>query len=110
MHIYSLNLSGLYSHTHTHSLTLPLSFCFYYAVVTFEFIDTSAEGTEGSEVINVTITQSVATAAPITLTVTPTEYSPEFGTIPPLDQASPNIATRMYMYMYIYARAHVPTL
>ena len=54
------------------------------------------EGREDSGVINVTVIQSVATAAPINLTITPTEYSPTFGYIPPYDPATPNIATRMY--------------
>ena len=56
----------------------------------------SAEGTEDSGVINVTVIQSIATATPINLTITPTELSP--GDIPsdlPFED-SPNIAIGTY--------------
>ena len=53
------------------------------------------EGREDSGVIDVSVIQSIATAAPINLTITPTEYSPTFGYITPCDPATPNIATRM---------------
>ena len=84
-----LNLPGPPS-SPTPSLSFPP------AVVTFGFINLREEGSEDSEVINVTIVQNIATAAPINLTITPTEYSPVFGPIPPFDPASPNIAKRMY--------------
>ena len=53
------------------------------------------EGREDSGVIDVSVIRSVATAAPINLTITPTEYSSTFGYIPPYDPATPNIATCM---------------
>jgi hypothetical protein len=63
-------------------------------VVTFGFLNVMGEeGREDSGVIDVSVIQSIATAAPINLTITPTEYSSTFGYIPPYDPATPNIAT-----------------
>ena len=67
----------------------------YAAVVVFEFFAQEFEGEEETEHIDVTITRSVATAAPMMLTLTPTEYDDSFGLpIPAFDPRSPNIATR----------------
>ena len=56
------------------------------------------DGSEESGVINVRVVQSVATAVPINLTITPTEYSDDFGfDVPDYDPNSPNIATRTYV-------------
>ena len=67
-------------------------------VVVFEFSDTDKDGSEETGVINVRVVQSVATAVPINLSITPTEYSDEFGfDVPDYDPNSPNIATRTYV-------------
>ena len=64
-----------------------------HTVVVFEFSDTEGLSTEATGIINVTVTHIVATATPINLTVTPTEYSEEFGFfVVPVDT---NIAARM---------------
>ena len=64
----------------------------------FEFSDRDIDGPEKTGVINVRVVQSVATAVPITLTITPTEYSDEFGfDVPVFNPNSPNIATRTYV-------------
>ena len=85
------------------TLSLSLTHTLYCTVVTFQFINVMGEeGREDSCVIDVTVIQSVATAAPINLTITPTEYSPVFGPIPQFDPTSPNIATRMYVTVTAY--------
>ena len=67
-------------------------------VVVFEFSDTDKDGGEESGVINIRVVQSVATAVPINLSITPTEYSDDFGfDLPDFDPNSPNIATRTYV-------------
>ena len=67
-------------------------------VVVFEFSDTDKDGSEETGVINVRVVQSVATAVPINLTITPTEYSDDFGfDVTDFDPNSPNIATRTYV-------------
>ena len=59
----------------------------------FEFFAQEFQGTEETGQINVTITRSIATAAPMMLTLTPTEYDDSFGlSIDPFDPRSPNIA------------------
>ena len=66
----------------------------------FEFNATDKNGSEKTGVINVRVVQSVATAVPITLTITPTEYSDDFGfDVPDYDPNCPNNATRMYVSM-----------
>ena len=61
----------------------------------FEFFGQEFQGIEETGEINVTITKSVATAAPMMFTLTPTEYDDSFGLpIPAFDPRSPNIATR----------------
>ncbi|CAI8040262.1 hypothetical protein GBAR_LOCUS22443, partial [Geodia barretti] len=61
-------------------------------VVRFEFFAGEAEADE-SEMINVTITRSVATAEEVSFTLTPTEYDASFGLpIRPFDPRSPNLA------------------
>ena len=72
------------------SLNLPCA-----AVVMFEFFGQEFEGIEETGQIDVTITRSIVTAAPMMLTLTPTEYDDSFGlSIPAFDPRSPNIATR----------------
>ena len=72
------------------SLNIP-----YAAVVVFDFFAQEFEGEEETGQIDVTITRSVATAAPMMLTLTPTEFDDSFGlSIDPFDPRSPNIATR----------------
>ena len=67
-------------------------------VVAFEFDDRDKIGDEDAGAINVRVVQSVATAVPITLTITPTEYSDDFGhDVSEFDPNSPNIATRTYV-------------
>ena len=61
----------------------------------FEFFGREFEGEEETGQIDVIISRSVATAAPIMLTLTPTEYNASFGlSIDAFDPRSPNIATR----------------
>lgn len=75
----------------------------YYAVVEFEFDDSDKNGCEGTGVINVRVLQSVATAIPITLKITPNEYSDHFGfDVPDSNPDSSSIATRMYTYSTLY--------
>ena len=60
----------------------------------FEFFAQEFQGIEETGQIDVTITRSIATAAPMMLTLTPTEYDDSFGLpIPAFDLRSPNIAT-----------------
>lgn len=69
-----------------------------HTVVEFEFSDNNKSGIEGTGVINVHVVQSIATAVPITLTITPMEYSDYFGfDVPDFNPNSSNIATRMYL-------------
>ena len=61
----------------------------------FSFFGEEAEAEEVFGQIDVTITRNVATASPVTFTLTPTAYDESFGfTIPPFDPRSPTIATR----------------
>ena len=68
-----------------------------HTVVVFEFDDTDKDGGEETGVINVCVVQSVSTAVPINLTITPTEYSDDFGYVLDFDPNSPNIATRTHV-------------
>ena len=69
---------------------------FFFAVVVFEFSEDDHAASERDGFILVLVTHSPATAIPIDLTITPTEYDPSFGiNIPPSDPNSPIIATCM---------------
>ena len=60
----------------------------------FGFFATEVEGDEGSGEIIVTITRSVATALPMSFTLTPIEYNVSYGLDKPVsDPRSPNRAT-----------------
>ena len=64
----------------------------------FKFNDTEKDGREETGGINVRVVQSVETAVPINLTITPIEYSDDFGfDVSDFDPNSPNIATRTYV-------------
>jgi hypothetical protein len=63
-------------------------------VVEFEFAEQDQDGVEGTTVITVEISRSVATAGPLSFELTPTEYDPSFGfSISDFDPSSPNTAT-----------------
>ena len=98
----------MYHHNHVQYLvmtilsiyTLPTHIHYVHVsiVVVFEFSDIDRDGREETGVITVRVIQSVETAVPITLTITPTEYSDDFGfDISEFDSNSPNIATRTYV-------------
>ena len=82
-------------HCNRYSACIASSNLSYATVVVFEFFAQEFEGEEEMEQIDVTISRSIATAAPMMLTLTPTEYDDSFGlSISPFDPRSPNIATR----------------
>ena len=67
----------------------------YAAAVVFEFLVQEFEAEEEMGQIDVTISRSVATAAPMMFTLTPAEYDDSFGlSIPAFDPRSPNFAIR----------------
>ena len=72
------------------------------AVVVFGFIDGDEEGKEETEVIEVTITRSIPTAADISFTISPLEFSDSFDLPIENDPGpdSPAIATRMNGLVY----------
>ena len=62
----------------------------------FEFSEDDYSQSESDGFIQVLVIHRPATAIPVNLTITPTEYDPSLGiSIPPFDPNSPNIAARM---------------
>ena len=95
----------VFNNTHMQYSQLCIYVLFLHSptVVEFEFNDSDKNGSEDTGVINVRVLQSVRTAIPITLTITPNEYSDRFGfDVPDSNLNSSNIATRMYMLHHTY--------